>query len=102
MLTYGARGAGDVWRALRPDRRLAALVGRSRARLLDHLDLPATTTGLAVTLGLSAPAVSRHLGVLESCGLVTAWRAGRTVLYQRTELARTMLDAPAAGRRRRG
>jgi len=68
VLTYGARGAGDVWRALRPDRRLAALVGRSRARLLDHLDLPATTTGLAVTLGLSAPAVSRHSGYWNRAG----------------------------------
>ena len=40
-----------------------------------------TTSELAAGLGLSAPAVSRHLSILESAGLVTSRRDGQRVLY---------------------
>ncbi len=39
-----------------------------------------------------------HLATLKACGLVTSWRSGRRVLYQRTPLAASLLAAawPAA------
>jgi DNA-binding transcriptional ArsR family regulator len=39
------------------------------------------------------PAVSAHLGVLRRAGLLTSWRAGRRVLYQRTPLATSIIAA---------
>ena len=41
--------------------RLAILLGRGRASVLRALTTPATTTGLATTLGLAASTVSEHL-----------------------------------------
>jgi len=95
MLTYAPRGVGQVW-AGRPARRqvaLAELLGRSRAALLAHLDLPVSTTQLAGYLGLTAASVSEHLSVLRRSGLVTSRRSGRSVLYQRTPLATELLAA---------
>jgi DNA-binding transcriptional ArsR family regulator len=57
------------------------------------LDLPTCTTELATRLSQSAPAVSQHLSVLRRNGLVTSWRAGRRVLYQRTDLATSIVRA---------
>ena len=92
MLTYGPRGVGRVW-AGTPDGSppLAQLLGRSRAALLAHLDLPVSTTQLTVRLGLTAPAISEHLSVLRRAGLVTSRRSGRSVLYRRTPLADQLL-----------
>jgi DNA-binding MarR family transcriptional regulator len=53
--------------------------------LLALLGEPASTTGLASRLGVTPSAVSQHLQVLAAAGLVTRTRAGRAVLYQRTE-----------------
>lgn len=92
MLTYAPRGIGVVWSGTSDVARpLAQLLGRSRAALLARLDLPLSTTELAVYVGLNAPAVSEHLSVLRRAGLVTARRCGRSVLYQRTALATDLL-----------
>jgi len=40
-----------------------------------------TTGELAAALGVSAPAASRHLSVLEHAGVVTSRREGQRVLY---------------------
>src|SRR5438094_10203420 len=40
-----------------------------------------TTSELAGRFALSAPAVSRHLSVLENAGLVASRRVGQRVLY---------------------
>src|SRR5919201_1745067 len=40
-----------------------------------------TTSELAAHLAVSAPAVSRHLSVLEHAGVVTSRREGQRVLY---------------------
>jgi DNA-binding transcriptional ArsR family regulator len=71
---------------------LAALVGRARARLLQSLAEPASTTQLARSLGLAPGAVGDHLGVLLRAGLLDRARSGRSVLYHRTPLG----DALAA------
>ena len=54
------------------------------------------TTELAHRCGLSAPGASQHLTALRDAGLVTAHRAGRSVLYARTSVADALLAPTAA------
>ena len=50
--------------------------------MLRHLaQAEMTTSELAARFPMSAPAVSRHLSVLENAGLVASRRAGQRVLY---------------------
>lgn len=92
-LAYSPRGVGQVWAAAAAAEPLGELLGRNRAALLVHLDLPLTTSQLASYLDMSAAAVSQHLSVLRRTQLVTSRRSGRWVLYQRTALATQLLDA---------
>ncbi len=96
-LTYGPRGIGTLWEsASQPkagEAALGALLGRSRAAILTSVALPRSTTDLARELGQSAPAISAHLAILRRCGMVTSWRSGRRVLYQRTPLATSIVCA---------
>lgn len=94
-LIYPARGAGTLWE---PDANpspeaLAKVLGRTRARLLVELDVPATTTDLAQRLSLTTGGTSQHLTALRDAHLVTAHRYRRTVLYARTPLATALLTA---------
>jgi DNA-binding transcriptional ArsR family regulator len=41
-----------------------------------------STSELAARFAMSAPAISRHLSVLENAGLVSSERRGQFVLYQ--------------------
>ncbi|MFD0278252.1 ArsR/SmtB family transcription factor [Kitasatospora sp. NPDC127111] len=94
QLVYPARGLATLWEP-RPGadtEALAAVVGKTRARLLAELDSPASTTELAGRTGLSAAAVSQHLTALRAAGLTTAHRAGHAVLYARTTVADLLLD----------
>jgi DNA-binding transcriptional ArsR family regulator len=99
-LTYAARGVANLWSDAKPseatDDPLVALLGRGRAAVLSCLALPMSTTELALRLGLSAPAVSQHLGILRRSGLATSWRSGRRVLYRRTALADNIVLANTA------
>ncbi|MFH8342595.1 ArsR/SmtB family transcription factor [Streptomyces sp. AM6-12] len=95
QLAYPARGVGSLWES-RPVGRtdaLAGVLGRSRTLLLTELETPASTTELARRTGLSAAAVSQCLTALRDAGLVSAHRAGRSVLYARTAAAETLLEA---------
>jgi DNA-binding transcriptional ArsR family regulator len=96
-LTYPARGIGNLWSAPGPsadeEDALAALLGRSRAAILVALAVPQSTTELASKLSQSAPAVSQHLAVLRRSGMVASWRTGRSVLYRRTALATSVVQA---------
>jgi DNA-binding transcriptional ArsR family regulator len=96
-LIYPARGIGNLWSAPGPspdeEDALAALIGRSRAAILVALAVPHSTTELARKLGQSPPAVSQHLTVLRRSGLVASWRTGRSVLYRRTALAASLVQA---------
>jgi DNA-binding transcriptional ArsR family regulator len=96
-LTYGARGIGALWQdsdgGTEEAGVLGALLGRTRAEILLSLRLPRSTTDLARSIGLTPSTVSSHLAILRRSGLVTCWRSGRRVLYQRTGAASTIVAA---------
>ena len=104
-ITYAPRGVGELWSQTptppSDGDTLASLLGRSRAAILRAVGLPRSTTELAVELRQTAPAVSAHLAVLRRAGLVTCWRAGRRVLYQRTPLATSVIAASGGTASRR-
>jgi DNA-binding transcriptional ArsR family regulator len=52
---------------------------------------PPVLPGPARELSLSGATISVHLSMLKRCGMVTSWRSGRRVLYQRTPLASSIL-----------
>ncbi|MFJ2193546.1 DUF5937 family protein [Kitasatospora sp. NPDC087861] len=95
QLAYPARGIGTLWAAgaapATGTAALAAVLGRSRTLLLTELAAPASTTELAHRTGLSPSAVSQYLTALRDARLVSAHRAGRSVLYARTASAEALL-----------
>jgi DNA-binding transcriptional ArsR family regulator len=101
IVRYPARGLAALWetRGPAPDA-LAALLGRTRAALLELLAEPATTADLSARLAVTAGGVSQHLGVLRAAGLVATRRDGRTVLHLRTDRADALLghSSPAVTR----
>jgi DNA-binding transcriptional ArsR family regulator len=105
-LLYPARGAATVWHSGSAAAEAGAgdldtvtsLLGAPRARLLEALCAPATTSALARRLGVTPSAVSQHLAVLYRGGLVDRQRSGRTVLYQTSELGLALLSQNDAGR----
>jgi DNA-binding transcriptional ArsR family regulator len=61
----------------------AALASLPRRQMLAFLSQTALTTAeLAGRFGMSPPAVSRHLSVLQQAGLVSRERQGQRVLYR--------------------
>ncbi|HKI65306.1 MAG TPA: metalloregulator ArsR/SmtB family transcription factor [Burkholderiales bacterium] len=70
----------------------AALASAPRRQVIAFLAQTALSTSeLAQRFGISAPAVSRHLAVLQRAGLVSAERQGQRVLYRLNRDA--LLDA---------
>ena len=64
------------------DRLFEALASGPRRQILAYLsEAKLTTTELAQRFEMSAPAVSRHLSVLENAGLVSSERNGQYVYY---------------------
>ncbi|MBG0568194.1 ArsR/SmtB family transcription factor [Actinoplanes aureus] len=94
MIMYRARGSGTLWETepLPAPGALAGLLGAQRAGLLTRLGAPASSTELAVRLGVTTTAVNQHLRALRAAGLLVSARHGRSVLYRRTELADRLLD----------
>lgn len=65
------------------DRIFEALASRPRRQILVYLaELELTTSELAARFAMSAPAISRHLSVLEQAGLVGSERRGQYVYYR--------------------
>ncbi|MEV5749908.1 winged helix-turn-helix domain-containing protein [Actinoallomurus sp. NPDC052308] len=97
QLAYPARGTGTLWehRPVARAEAIAAVLGRSRTLLLTELAAPASTTDLARRTGISAAGVSQHLTALRDAGMVSAHRAGRSVLYARTAIAESVLGTTA-------
>jgi DNA-binding transcriptional ArsR family regulator len=97
-VAYTPRGVGALWSAsARADagedgEPLELLLGRSRAAVLAALARPASTSALALRLGLSPSTVSGHLAVLDRAGIVSRRRAGRAVLYALTETGEELVS----------
>ncbi|MFI0976976.1 ArsR family transcriptional regulator [Streptomyces sp. NPDC021093] len=72
---------------------LGALLGRGRAGILVLLDSPKSTSQLVALTGLALGSVGRHLKVLLDARLVRRRRAGRSVLYYRTEAADLLVNS---------
>jgi DNA-binding transcriptional ArsR family regulator len=65
------------------DKVFEALASRPRRQILAYLsEAELTTSEIASRFGMSAPAVSRHLSVLENAGLVSSERRGQFVYYK--------------------
>jgi hypothetical protein len=94
VLRYPARGSYLLWslRRREPGRAASRLLGRPRARLLEALRSPATTSELAGSLGVTPSAVSQHLAVLRDSGLIVGERSGRRVLYVATDQGVALLS----------
>ncbi len=65
------------------DKIFEALASTPRRQILAYLsEAELSTTELAERFSMSAPAISRHLSVLENAGLVSRERRGQFVLYK--------------------
>ena len=65
------------------DRLFHALADTSRRRIVDRLSRgPAPVTELAQPFDMKLPSVMKHLGVLESGGLVVSQKVGRSRVYR--------------------
>lgn len=99
-IMYPARGSAESDLAARPadrDQALDRLIGPVRARILRELARPTTTSELAALFGLSLGTVGGHLAVLREAGLAEGDRAGRRVVYRRSDAG----DQLATARRSR-
>ncbi|WP_137937965.1 metalloregulator ArsR/SmtB family transcription factor [Chitinivorax sp. B] len=65
------------------DRIFEALASGPRRQILAYLtEAELSTSDLATRFSMSTPAISRHLSVLETAGLVTSERRGQFVMYR--------------------
>ncbi|PSM41048.1 transcriptional regulator [Streptomyces dioscori] len=86
-LGWALEGAGAEGKAS-----LAALIGRTRAAILENVVMGATTGELAGRLGISGAAVSQHTAVLRHGGLLVSVRRGRHVLHTSTPTGLALLN----------
>jgi DNA-binding transcriptional ArsR family regulator len=77
---------------------LAAVLGRTRAAMLEAIadGGGCSAEQLARRLGVTLPAVAKHLRVLRDAGWVMAHRHGRAVFHTLTELGSQVLGSPAS------
>ncbi|HEX6472350.1 MAG TPA: winged helix-turn-helix domain-containing protein [Streptosporangiaceae bacterium] len=74
-----------------PGDALSALLGRTRAAILELLVEQRTTTEIARKLGISAASASAHAKTLRDAGLVASRRAGKAVVHVVTPLGARLL-----------
>ncbi|MFJ9940793.1 ArsR/SmtB family transcription factor [Streptomyces erythrochromogenes] len=75
------------------DGALDALLGRTRAAVLQRLVQRRTTSELARELDISLPSVSEHTRTLRAAGLITTERDGKAVLHAVTGLGADLLHS---------
>lgn len=96
-VVYPCSGAlAEAGRAPVPDT-LRALLGPARAGVLVLLDTPKSTSQLVALTGQGLGSVGRHLKVLFDARLVRRRRAGRSVLYYRTDAGEILVEAQRDG-----
>jgi len=65
------------------DRIFEALASSTRRQILAYLSAQELSAGdIAKRFEMSAPAISRHLSVLDAAGLVTSEKRGQFVMYR--------------------
>lgn len=94
--------AAQIWAppTSRPSEAVVALLGRTRAEVLDCVAEERTTSEIAGRLRISVSGASQHAAVLRSAGLVTSRRDANRVLHHLSALGAALLDGrtPATGR----
>jgi ArsR family transcriptional regulator len=78
-----ARSTGDTMEINLRQAEVCAALGDVHRLLLVYAvaDRPRNVTDLVNRIGLSQPAISRHLRILRECGIVQAERRGRSIYY---------------------
>lgn len=69
---------------------LATLLGHTRARAVQALSCPCSTTELAQRLRVTTGTASRHAAALREAGLVTSTRHGNTMVHTTTRLGQEL------------
>jgi DNA-binding transcriptional ArsR family regulator len=77
---------------------LARLLGPGRSAVFLLLETPKSTTQLVALTGQGLGSVGRHLKILLDANLVRRRRAGRSVLYYRSDAGETLVRAQTAMR----
>lgn len=75
-----------------PIETVEALIGTTRAWLLEAVGSGCTTGELARRVGVAASSVSQHTSVLRDARLISTTRSGRTVLHTVTPLGLSLLE----------
>jgi DNA-binding transcriptional ArsR family regulator len=93
MLIYKARGTGLWWmqstEVASPSLEIA--LGAGRARVLQVLATPSSTSEIAYQLEITAGAASQHLSRLQQAGLTVPRRSGQRVYYHLTQRGEKLL-----------
>lgn len=84
---------GTALRESATSRSLAALLGRTRAAVLETIADGCTTTEIARRLDVSLATASEHAAVLRHAGLVVSVRDGNTMLHALTPVATSLLGS---------
>jgi len=71
---------------------IAALIGSTRAAVLEAVGAGMTTSELSRRVGVSAASISAHTAVLREAGLLRTTRIGKAVLHTTTPLGVALLD----------
>ncbi|MFH8469137.1 ArsR/SmtB family transcription factor [Streptomyces sp. NPDC017991] len=77
------------------DPALSALLGRTRASILESLAdaVGKSTSELAWTVGVSLPTSSQQISILRAAGLIASQRDGKRVLHSATRLGRALVES---------
>ncbi|MET9832155.1 transcriptional regulator [Streptomyces sp. NPDC006385] len=75
---------------------LGALIGRTRAAILEDVVTGRTTGELAVRFGISGAAVSQHTAVLRRAGLLVSVRRSKNVLHTITPAGLALIEGAGA------
>ncbi|HEY1178952.1 MAG TPA: winged helix-turn-helix domain-containing protein, partial [Phytomonospora sp.] len=71
---------------------LTALIGATRAAVLDAIGHGCCTTDLARRAGVSPASASEHAAVLRAAGLISSHRDRNRVVHRLTRMGRALLD----------
>ncbi|MER7763688.1 winged helix-turn-helix domain-containing protein [Streptomyces sp. NPDC097619] len=87
----GPEEADAFWHGGEGESVLRALLGRTRADILDSLREAHSTGEVADLLGISSPSASKHLTVLRRAGFVATRRRRNSTLHSLTPLGEVIL-----------